>query len=50
MLLVQKIVIPIPTLRGTLSDPKPEPDFRLLLRAIAGNLPGAGALKTLLRR
>jgi hypothetical protein len=49
MPLVQKVVIPIPKLGGTLTDPKPEPDFRLLLRAIAGNLPGAGALKQLWR-
>ena len=47
MPLVQKVVIPIPKLGGTLTDPKPEPDFRFLLRAIAGNLPGAGALEKL---
>ncbi len=47
MPLVQRVLIPIPTLGGTLTDPKPEPDFRFLLRAIAGNLPGAGALKKL---
>jgi hypothetical protein len=49
MPLVQRILIPIPKLGGTLSDPKPEPDFRFLLRAIAGNLPGVGALKKLRR-
>jgi hypothetical protein len=47
MPLVQRVLIPIPTLRGTLTDPKPEPDFRLLLRAIAGNLPGVRALERL---
>jgi hypothetical protein len=47
MPLVQKVVIPIPKLGGTLTDPKPQPDFRFLLRAIAGNLPGSGALKKL---
>ena len=38
---VQPIVIPIPRLRGTATDPKPEPDFRFLLKALTGNLPGA---------
>jgi uncharacterized protein YhdP len=47
MPLMQRVLIPIPKLGGTLTDPKPEPDFRFLLRAIAGNLPGAGALKKL---
>jgi hypothetical protein len=49
MPLVQKVVIPIPKLGGTLTDPQPEPDFRLLLRVIAGNLPGSGALRQLWR-
>jgi hypothetical protein len=47
MPLVQRVSIPIPKLGGTLTDPKPEPDFRFLLRAIAGNLPGTGALNKL---
>jgi hypothetical protein len=50
MPLVQRVLIPIPKLGGTLTNPKPEPDFRVLLRVIAGNLPGSAALKRLLGR
>ena len=45
--ILQQVVIPIPTIGGTLADPKPQPDFSMLARALAGNLPlrrGAGKL------
>ncbi len=48
MPLMQAIVIPIPRLRGTVSDPRPEPDFSFLLRALTGNLPGAKGVQKLL--
>lgn len=34
------VVIPLPTIGGTLTEPRPDPDFSLLLRALLGNLPG----------
>jgi hypothetical protein len=47
--LLQGVVIPIPRLRGTVTDPKPEPDFTFLLRALTSNLPGVRATEQLLK-
>lgn len=47
--LLRGIAIPIPRLRGTVTDPKPEPDFTFLIRALTGNLPGARATEKLLK-
>jgi hypothetical protein len=46
--LLQPIVVPIPRLRGTVTDPKPEPDFGFLVRALTGNLPGAKGVQKLI--
>ena len=48
MPLMQAIVIPIPRLRGTISDPRPEPDFTFLFRALTANLPGAKGVQKLM--
>ena len=50
MPLMQAIVIPIPRLRGTISDPRPEPDFTFLFRALTANLPGAKGVQKLMER
>jgi hypothetical protein len=47
--LMQPIVIPIPRLRGTVSDPKPEPDFTYLVRALTSNIPGVRGVQQLLK-
>ena len=36
----QLLVIPLPAIRGTLVEPEPEPDWRMLERALLGNLGG----------
>jgi hypothetical protein len=45
----QQIVIPLPAVRGTLSDPQPRPDWGFFWRTLLGNLPGTGAADRLLR-
>jgi hypothetical protein len=47
--LVKGFVIPIPRLGGTLTDPKPEPDFAFLIRALTANLPGRKAVEQWLK-
>ena len=47
--LVEPVVIPIPSIRGTVTDPKPEPDFRYLLRLLTRNLPGVKGVQEILK-
>jgi hypothetical protein len=44
MPLVQQVAIPIPRLRGTLTDPEPEPDWEGFWKVLLGNLPGLRAV------
>jgi hypothetical protein len=46
---LQGLVIPIPRIGGTLTDPKPEPDFSVLARALTGNVPAVQGVERLLR-
>ena len=36
----QLLVVPLPAIRGTLVEPEPEPDWRMLERALLGNVGG----------
>jgi uncharacterized protein involved in outer membrane biogenesis len=44
-----EVVIPLPHIGGTLTDPRPEPDFGMLVRLLTGNLPGVRQIDRFLR-
>jgi hypothetical protein len=46
---VHELVIPLPAVGGTLTDPQPQPDWGFFWRTLLGNLPGTGAVDRLLR-
>ncbi len=43
--LVSGVVVPLPAIRGTLTDPKPQVDWRHFWRTLLVNVPGAGLLR-----